>query len=132
MSFMDRPKTPKDYETMMREAAEQQMRAMQNVYPQGASLSASLGQANMHAPMSPVAAEVQGLYEMVDTLHKRFTTLEERLRPVLMSGPECPSAGTSPATASTGVPLADQLRSTFDMAAQLRDRMETLAARIAL
>jgi hypothetical protein len=108
------------------------MRAMQNVYPQGASLGASLGQANMHAPMSPVAAEVQAIYEVIDTLHKRFTTLEERLRPVLMSGPECPTAGAIPASQSTGVPLADQLRSSFDMAISLRDRMESMNGRIAL
>jgi hypothetical protein len=119
----------KDYDALMKEAAEQQMRGMLNAYQPN---SASLGQANMRTPLSPVASEMQALTEIVDMLHKRLSTLEERLRPVLVSGPECPTADAMPATASTGVPLADQIRMTGEMAVQLRDRMEGIISRVAV
>jgi hypothetical protein len=76
---------------------------------------------------------MQGLSELLGTLHKRFSVLEERLRPVLHAQMDKPSPAECPVpTSSTGVVLADQLRSLFETAVVLRNRMDDVTERMAL
>jgi hypothetical protein len=120
-----------NYEQQMKMAAAQR-EAMRNVYPEQV---ACLGQANTISsrPMSPVECEMQGLSEMLGTLHKRFSVLEERLRPILHGQIDKPSPAEIPVpTTSTGVPFADHLRSMFETATVLRNRLDDVTERLAL
>jgi hypothetical protein len=101
----------------MREAAERQ---------------AGVGSPLVQRPTSPVEIEMQGLSEMIGNLHKRVSVLEERLRPALHMEIDKASPGQTTKSTSTGVPLADQLRSVYDSMTLLHNRLDDLIERVAL
>jgi hypothetical protein len=82
--------------------------------------------------LSPVECEMQELSELLSILHKRLSTLEEKLHPVLHGQIDKPQPGQPPCETTTGVPLADHLRSLRGSAISLRDCMDDILERVAV